>query len=55
MTKNDKIVLHVRITGKAKRFVSFQKFIRYVGKFYKLWIATREEIARYWIKNYKKF
>ncbi len=47
--------LHVRITGRPGRFVAFQKFIRYVKKFDKVWIATREEIARYWIENYKKF
>ncbi|MEL9999595.1 MAG: polysaccharide deacetylase family protein [Thermoplasmata archaeon] len=45
--------LHVRISGRPGRFVAIEKFIKYVKK-YDIWIATREEIARFWIKNFKQ-
>jgi len=44
--------LHLRISGRPGRFVAIERFIRY-AKEHDVWIATREEIARFWIKNFK--
>lgn len=44
--------LHLRISGRPGRFVAVERFIRY-AKEHDVWIATREEIARFWIKNFK--
>lgn len=44
--------LHLRISGRPGRFVAVEMFIRY-AKEHDVWIATREEIARFWIKNFK--
>jgi len=43
--------LHVRISGRPGRFVAVEKFIKYAKK-HNVWIATREEIANFWIKNF---
>lgn len=45
------IGLHVRISGRPGRFVAIEKFIKY-AKRHDVWIATREEIARFWIENF---
>jgi peptidoglycan/xylan/chitin deacetylase (PgdA/CDA1 family) len=44
--------LHLRISGRPGRIVAVERFIRY-AKEHDVWIATREEIARFWIKNFK--
>jgi peptidoglycan/xylan/chitin deacetylase (PgdA/CDA1 family) len=41
--------LHARVTGRPGRIVALRKFLEYVKGFDDVWIATREEIARYWI------
>jgi peptidoglycan/xylan/chitin deacetylase (PgdA/CDA1 family) len=41
--------LHARVTGRPGRIVALRKFLEYVRGFDDVWIATREEIARYWI------
>ena len=37
--------------GGPGRIVALRKFLEYVSGFDDVWIATREEIARYWIEN----
>lgn len=50
-TKLMNVGLHVRISGRPSRFVAVEKFIKYAKK-HNVWIATREEIANFWIKNF---
>jgi allantoinase len=45
------IGLHARVSGRPGRVVALRKFLEYVKGFDDVWIATREEIARYWIEN----
>ena len=47
------IGLHCRIIGKPGRIQSLKKFLDYITNFDKVWICKREDIANYWIKNYK--
>ncbi|MCL4420295.1 MAG: polysaccharide deacetylase family protein [Candidatus Thermoplasmatota archaeon] len=42
---------HVRITGRPGRFMALKNFIRYAKTHDDVWIATREEIASYWIRE----
>jgi peptidoglycan/xylan/chitin deacetylase (PgdA/CDA1 family) len=42
---------HARVIGRPGRFVALRRFLEYVGGFEDVWVATREEIARYWIEN----
>ena len=41
----------VRITGRPGRFMALKNFIKYVKMQGDAWIATREEIASYWIRE----
>jgi allantoinase len=41
--------LHSRVTGRPGRIPALKNFLRYVRRFSDVWVATREEIARYWI------
>lgn len=43
--------LHTRISGRAGRIVALRKFLEYVKGFDDVWVATREEIARYWVET----
>jgi peptidoglycan/xylan/chitin deacetylase (PgdA/CDA1 family) len=43
--------LHARVTGRPGRIVALRKFLEYVRGFDDVWIATREEIARYWAET----
>jgi len=43
--------LHTRVTGRPGRIVALRKFLEYVRTFDDVWIATREEIARYWVET----
>ncbi len=43
---------HVRVTGRPGRFPSLVKFINYVKEKEGVWITTREEIARFWLKKF---
>jgi peptidoglycan/xylan/chitin deacetylase (PgdA/CDA1 family) len=41
--------LHLRIIGRPGRIGCFERFLQHVRKHDKVWLATREEIARRWI------
>ncbi len=41
--------LHARVSGRPGRVVALRKFLEYVRGFDDVWVATREEIARYWV------
>lgn len=43
---------HVRISSKPGRIVALDKFIRYAKGFQGVWFARRDEIAKWWLKNY---
>jgi len=43
--------LHVRVIGRPGRIKALRNFLEYVGGFEDVWVATREEIARYWIEK----
>lgn len=43
---------HVRISGRPGRFVALREFIRYAKARKGVWIATREQIARFWLSSY---
>lgn len=45
---------HVRVTGRPGRFAALTRFLDYVCVLDDVWIATREEIARFWIEKFKK-
>jgi len=45
--------LHVRISGRPGRTVAVDRFLKYVKAKPKVWIATRADIARWWLENYK--
>ncbi len=45
---------HIRVSGRPGRFPALVKFIDYVLSKDKVWIATREEIARHWLKEYEE-
>ena len=42
--------LHLRIIGRPGRFWALKELIKYIQGHEKVWIATREEIARHWAK-----
>ena len=46
------IGLHCRIIGRPGRFESLIKFLDYISKFKKVWIARRIDIANHWNKLY---
>ncbi len=41
--------LHARVSGRPGRVVALRKFLEYVKGFDDVWVATREEIARFWV------
>lgn len=43
---------HVRISSKPGRIRAIERFIRYAKGFEGVWFARRDEIARWWLKNY---
>lgn len=43
--------LHCRVIGRPGRIVALRRFLEYVSGFDDVWVATREEIARYWIES----
>ncbi len=45
---------HCRVIGRPGRIVALRRFLEYVGGFDGVWIATREQIARYWIAKVEK-
>lgn len=53
--KNPKMMsigTHTRISGKPGRILAIDRFIEYAKSFPKVWFARRDEIARWWLKNY---
>jgi peptidoglycan/xylan/chitin deacetylase (PgdA/CDA1 family) len=46
--------LHCRVTGRPGRILALKRFLEYVRGFDDVWVATREDIARYWINNVEK-
>ena len=46
------IGLHCRLIGRPGRFQSLKKFIEHIINFDNIWIAKREDIAKFWIKNF---
>lgn len=44
---------HVRISGRPGRFVALRDFVDYALSRENVWIATREEIARFWIERFR--
>ena len=42
------IGLHCRIVGRPARMAALKRFIEYVQSHDKVWLATREEIAKHW-------
>jgi len=45
---------HVRVTGRPGRIRALSDFINYVKKSNDVWIAKREEIAKFWIEKFGK-
>lgn len=43
---------HIRVSGRPGRFPALVRFLDYALSKEDVWIATREEIARHWLKNY---
>ncbi len=43
---------HVRIIGRPGRFPALERFLKYVKSKPNVWIATREEIARFWLEKF---
>lgn len=46
------IGLHNRVIGRPGRMMALARFVEYIAKKSDVWVATREEIARYWTKTY---
>lgn len=45
--------LHVRISGRPGRVGAIENFIDYANGHDRVWIATREEIARFWLEKFR--
>lgn len=43
--------LHNRIIGRPGRVVALRSFLEYIRGYDDVWVATREEIARYWMEE----
>ncbi|NDW14946.1 allantoinase PuuE [Alteromonas genovensis] len=46
------IGLHNRIIGRPARLAALKRFIEYVKSHDKVWIATREDIAKHWLSEH---
>jgi allantoinase len=44
--------LHGRVMGRAGRTAALEKFLQHVLKHKDVWICTREDIARHWLKTH---
>lgn len=44
--------LHLRLIGKPGRFKALERFLDYILSKEKVWVCTREEIARHWRKEH---
>lgn len=46
------IGLHCRLIGRPGRFMALKRFVDYVLKHDRVWLATREDIARHWLQQH---
>jgi len=46
--------LHCRVIGRPGRILALKRFLQYAKQFEDVWIATREEIAKYWVDEVEK-
>lgn len=46
------IALHARLIGQPGRFQALKNIVETLSKNPDVWVATREEIAREWVKQY---
>lgn len=46
------IGLHCRIIGRPARMAALQRFIEYVQSHDRVWLCTREQIARHWLEHF---
>lgn len=46
------IGLHNRIIGRPARFAALKRFVEYVKSKDQVWLCTREQIARHWLKEH---
>lgn len=44
--------LHCRLAGRPGRFAALQRFLDHVQSHAKVWVATREQIARHWVDKH---
>ncbi|MFA7475713.1 MAG: allantoinase, partial [Castellaniella sp.] len=44
--------LHCRLIGRPGRFAGLQRFLDHIQKHDRVWIATRADIARHWVKEH---
>jgi len=47
------IGLHCRLAGRPGRAAGLIRFLDYIGKFERVWIATRLDIARHWHQHHR--
>lgn len=40
--------LHCRIVGRPARYAALKRFIQYIAGFDRVWVCTREQIAKHW-------
>jgi peptidoglycan/xylan/chitin deacetylase (PgdA/CDA1 family) len=45
------IGLHMRISGRPSRIVALQRFLDYIKEKQGVWVARRDEIARWWLQQ----
>ena len=45
--------LHCRLIGRPARAKALDRFLAYVRQHKDVWIANRNDIARFWLENYK--
>ena len=44
--------LHCRIIGRPARLIALQRFIEYIKQHEAVWVCTREEIAKHWLRQF---
>lgn len=45
--------LHCRLAGRPGRFAAVQRFLDHVARHERVWICTREAIARHWLEHHR--
>ena len=46
------IGLHSRVSGRPGRALALRNFLQYIKGHPKVWIARRDDIARWWLEHY---